>query len=263
MVKILTYLKQNKKGQGLTEYVLILAFIAGVAFMIFGNGGLKATVSSTFNKTVELIASINEDDNRTPEEKAIAADYANLKSIGEKIKATFLINSNSIKEQRNGRYLVPGELSVIVLPDGTADILINDKSGYFNGDGRNRWSYWLSDLNSLEGFNPAQENERTNLNNLVKTELGIDFTSGTGKVDTSGLYKINSAGVESSAVRNGSAVSYVQTGNGQTGMVYTGITANVTKDNYKTELKNGDLITTQAGGPYGYRTDRVVKIDID
>lgn len=260
MVKILTYLKQNKKGQGLTEYVLILAFIAGVAFMIFGNGGLKATVSSTFNKAVELIASINEDDNRTPEEKAIAADYANLKSIGEKIKATFFINS---VEQGNGRYHVPGELSVIVLPDGTADILINDKSGFFNGDGRNRWSYWLSDLNSLEGFNPAQENERTNLNNLAKTELGIDFTSGTGKVDTSGLYKINSAGVESSAVRNGSAVSYVQTGNGQTGMVYTGITANVTKDNYKTELKNGDLITTQAGGPYGYRTDRVVKIDID
>ena len=61
MVKILTYLKQNKKGQGMTEYVLILAFIAGVAFMIFGNGGLKETVAGTLNKAVELIASINGD----------------------------------------------------------------------------------------------------------------------------------------------------------------------------------------------------------
>ena len=30
---------KNEKGQGLTEYVLILAFVAGLAMMIFGGGG--------------------------------------------------------------------------------------------------------------------------------------------------------------------------------------------------------------------------------
>ena len=60
MLRVLGYLKRNKKGQGLTEYVLILAFIAGVAFMMFGGeGGLKSTVVSTFDKTIELLAEIN------------------------------------------------------------------------------------------------------------------------------------------------------------------------------------------------------------
>ncbi len=60
MLRVLGYLKRNKKGQGLTEYVLILAFIAGVAFMMFGEeGSLKGTVVSTFDKTVELLAEIN------------------------------------------------------------------------------------------------------------------------------------------------------------------------------------------------------------
>ena len=62
MIKIIDYLKRNHKGQGLTEYVLILAFIAGVAFMMFGGeGSLKGTVVSTFDKTVELLASINQE----------------------------------------------------------------------------------------------------------------------------------------------------------------------------------------------------------
>ncbi len=60
MLRVLGYLKRNKKGQGLTEYVLILAFIAGVAFMMFGGeGSLKGTVVSTFDKTIEILASIN------------------------------------------------------------------------------------------------------------------------------------------------------------------------------------------------------------
>lgn len=49
MTKISKYLKE--KGQGLTEYVLILAFIAGVAMAIFGNGGLKTTLANTLDNT--------------------------------------------------------------------------------------------------------------------------------------------------------------------------------------------------------------------
>lgn len=38
------------KGQGLTEYVLIFAFIAMIAYaMIEGETGLKSTVSNTFS----------------------------------------------------------------------------------------------------------------------------------------------------------------------------------------------------------------------
>ena len=259
MVEIRYYL--NKKGQGIVEYALLLAFIVGIA-MILNGTNLGGAVNGVFDKVALVLGGGEEFDLSTLEgrNKAIAADYANLKSIGDKIKSTFFINS---KESANGRYHVPGEISVVILPDGTADILINDKSGFFNGDGRNRWSYWLSDLNSLEGLNTAQQNERTNLLNLAKSELGIDYSSGTGKVDTSGLYKINSAGVAESSVKNGSAVSYISNGDyGNMGMVYTGITAEVTKNNYKTTLNNGDLIGTQPG-VYGYRADRVVKLDIE
>ena len=49
------YLKE--KGQGLTEYVLILAFVAGVAYLMFANTGLKSTVSSTFSEAQTKIDS--------------------------------------------------------------------------------------------------------------------------------------------------------------------------------------------------------------
>ena len=45
----------KEKGQGLTEYVLILAFVAGVAFIMFTNSGLKGTVSSTFSQAQSQI----------------------------------------------------------------------------------------------------------------------------------------------------------------------------------------------------------------
>ena len=49
----------REKGQGLTEYVLILAFIAGVAFMMFGgNGSLKGTVADTLTETVRILADL-------------------------------------------------------------------------------------------------------------------------------------------------------------------------------------------------------------
>ena len=47
----------KEKGQGLTEYVLILAFVAGLAYIMFGtDGGLRGTVDSTFQKSQSAIS---------------------------------------------------------------------------------------------------------------------------------------------------------------------------------------------------------------
>ena len=52
----------KEKGQGLTEYVLILAFIAGIAFMIFGgDGSLKGTLVDTFTETHKILAGLFND----------------------------------------------------------------------------------------------------------------------------------------------------------------------------------------------------------
>lgn len=45
-----------EKGQGLTEYVLILAFVAGLAFLMFNESGLKSTVTDTFSKSQSMIS---------------------------------------------------------------------------------------------------------------------------------------------------------------------------------------------------------------
>ena len=45
----------KEKGQGLTEYVLILAFVAGLAYIMFGNSSLRNTVSSTFCQSQSAI----------------------------------------------------------------------------------------------------------------------------------------------------------------------------------------------------------------
>ena len=51
-----------EKGQGLTEYVLILAFIAGIAFVMFGgDGSLKGTVVDTFTETHKILAGLFSD----------------------------------------------------------------------------------------------------------------------------------------------------------------------------------------------------------
>lgn len=45
----------KEKGQGLTEYVLILAFVAGLAYIMFGDSSLRSTVSSTFSASQSKI----------------------------------------------------------------------------------------------------------------------------------------------------------------------------------------------------------------
>lgn len=80
----------REKGQGLTEYVLILAFVAGVAMMMFGgNGSLKGTLVNTFSETVSILANLfGEDDGYVTASKDIYRDkFKNLsKKSSEEIK---------------------------------------------------------------------------------------------------------------------------------------------------------------------------------
>lgn len=55
---MLTSMKKffTEKGQGLVEYALILAFVAGLAFMMFGtDSSMKSDVTSAFSSAQSKI----------------------------------------------------------------------------------------------------------------------------------------------------------------------------------------------------------------
>ena len=54
---------RNEKGQGLTEYVLLLAFIAAIAFML-NSGGLLGTVKGSYNESQGIFAMLFGDNSR-------------------------------------------------------------------------------------------------------------------------------------------------------------------------------------------------------
>ena len=47
----------NKKGQGIVEYAVLLAFVIAVAAFLFNNGGIKDEVTATFNSTASILSS--------------------------------------------------------------------------------------------------------------------------------------------------------------------------------------------------------------
>ena len=47
----------GKKGQGIVEYAILLAFVVVVAAFLFTSGGLKDEVTATFNSTASILRS--------------------------------------------------------------------------------------------------------------------------------------------------------------------------------------------------------------
>ena len=55
---------RNEKGQGLTEYVLILAFVGALAFMMFSGDGFLGTMKNIVTNTRETFATIFDGENK-------------------------------------------------------------------------------------------------------------------------------------------------------------------------------------------------------
>ena len=62
MKEIFEYLKArylSEKAQGMVEYALIVAFIVGVAVVVFKNGGsFQAAVTSGFDKVQDAVTKV-------------------------------------------------------------------------------------------------------------------------------------------------------------------------------------------------------------
>ena len=63
--KLMDKLKKSEKGQGMVEYALIIAFVAGIAIYVL-NGGLKNAVSGAFENASSMISSANKTADNIP-----------------------------------------------------------------------------------------------------------------------------------------------------------------------------------------------------
>lgn len=182
----------REKGQGLTEYVLILAFIAGIAFIMFGgNGSLKGTLADTFTETHKILAGlfkdtpdwghmdVDRDFNSGNQAERLAADQKTLENIakfflnktkGEIIGMLNIDNkTGAVKGEGEG---VSADGSVITLgwfvkndKGGTDFVLTNTESNgktpiwsYLNPDqGQYMYNWMQGDYGQNGGYKDVQD----------------------------------------------------------------------------------------------------------
>lgn len=77
--KTLAYLKRKRKGQGIVEYALLLAFVVGIAMMLNG-ANLGSAVAGVYDNVANVLFG-SEYDLSTPEGR-LAADKDRIKKLG-------------------------------------------------------------------------------------------------------------------------------------------------------------------------------------
>ena len=130
----------NKKGQGIVEYALLLAFIVGIAVALQGVG-LKDAVVGVFDDVAMVLAGNSDGLDLSTSEGRHAADLANMKKFGIAMANEFSFSSSvgaRNKLDSDGKFVSQKNFSVLyVFADGTADLYV-DGDAYTN-------AFWLSD----------------------------------------------------------------------------------------------------------------------
>ena len=185
MKKVLKRIK-TEKGQGLTEYVLILAFIAGIAIVMFGgNGSLKDTLVNTLTETNRILAGLfgektdwghmnpSKDFNDSNSQKRLEADQQALKNIA----SLFLDKSkNEVRGMLNGGedtngvsadgkvqilgWFVPNDQDGAIFVNRTASSTNqnNEIKGTLNAEGvKNIYSWMQGDNDGNLGYDPTNK----------------------------------------------------------------------------------------------------------
>ncbi len=184
----------NRKAQGIVEYALLLAFIAGLGMMLQG-GGLANAVKGVFDNTAELFANIDQQNsyktafskwrhtkrselfgNAATSDERFQADLDALKIIAETIAANvstkedaaaFLntnINKNELKYNENS----PMNDGIKLLnyfdetgesdPNYTGNFI--NSTYYVNGDNEDRTISWLTGNSGVSSaYNTSKEIE--------------------------------------------------------------------------------------------------------
>lgn len=203
--KTLAYLKRKRKGQGIVEYALLLAFVVGIAMMLNG-ANLGSAVAGVYDNVANVLFG-SEYDLSTPEGR-LAADKARIKKLGETIAANFKKNNakkDDYKKVDNPATLNGDYLSILVLPDGSLNI-------YTAVDG----GKWLSELaqskpDIYKNYVSALQNAGIDLSNgyvvgdSIKNSKQKDM--GTTQYYTDTNFKPYSSGDEG-GLNNGYAISF-------------------------------------------------------
>ena len=235
----------SEKGQGLTEYVLILAFIAGIAFAMFGgDGSLKGTVADTFTETVRILAGlfgekvdwgkVNRNDfNESNKEERLSADQTSLMNL-----ATFFIDKSyeemcallngqdhgyrmQDKKDENGNVVKDANGKVIrenVLDsNGNPIPILNDGTNFTGSplgwivqteNGAHFITKELSsDPNDIYTFTNGNSTYTRNYNDQVLSWLQGDY-SGSGSYDSSYTYMVSDYAVNQYDRLSNNVLSY-------------------------------------------------------
>lgn len=160
----------NEKGQGLTEYAIILAFIAILAFMMFGGGSLKDTLYYTVTNTNRIFAELFSDamtyadaaatwgkknkadlSSEVSNEKRIAMDQQSLANIG----LFFLSKTKSDLQKLMNNYNYGGDEGIFLVNyHDNSDIETDfDYNGTNLKDGyKDILTYMQGDASNIVGF---------------------------------------------------------------------------------------------------------------